>query len=107
MADKQIKLFGPTLCDTTAETVFTNTNLMATMVECVTFANPSAGAIVCRLAHGTDGVGTRVIDASIPANSTVAFYPRFILTGTEVLQLSAVTSDDIVVAEAVGKQWVV
>lgn len=103
---KWVELFGPQPVDTTAETNFTNTNGITTIVEFISFANPNATSVIVRTSIGADGATTRIIDHSVPANTTLMLYPRWVLTGTDTLQLSCPTSDDTVIAYASGRQYV-
>ena len=106
MADKYVELFGPTPVDTDAETVFTNTSGIVTVVDFFSVANPSVSAIVVRVSIGSDAAGTRVFEHTCPAGETSFFYPRWVLTSTDTLQLSATSADDTAIAYASGRQRV-
>lgn len=95
--------------DTTAETVFTNTTGQLTKIESVTIAQGSAaGATVIRVAVGTDGATTRVIEYSVPAGTgTYILYPNVVLSGTEVIQLSSTVTDDVAVVTINGSSELV
>lgn len=93
-----------TPADTTAETVFTNTAGQVTKLESLTMAQPAtAAATVIRLAIGTDGATTRVIEYPLDAGArTVVVYPNIVITGTETLQLSSTATDDVVICTGSG-----
>jgi hypothetical protein len=101
---KRIALFGPTLADTTAETVFTNLVNTIAKLESLTMASPS-GAVetVVRLSIGTDGLTTRVMEYRVPAGPQfITVYPGWNITGTSIVQLSSTVSDDVVVCYGSG-----
>jgi len=104
----EILLFGPTPADSTAETVFTNITGTIAVLDAFTMAQPSTGvACVIRLALGTDGATTRVIEYPVAAGTgTYIVYPGLRITGTSVLQLSSVGSDDVVVCTGSGRRVV-
>lgn len=104
MARTNIRLWGPTPVDTTAETVFTNTANRTTKLTEMTISSPTgAAAARVRLSIGTDGATTRVIEYPLPAGpQTVILSPGIVLTGTETLQLSCPDSDDVVVTSGHG-----
>jgi hypothetical protein len=101
---KRIALFGPTLADTTAETVFTNLANTVAKLESFTMASPAGAlATTIRLSLGTDGVTTRVMEYSLPAGPQfVVVYPGWHITGTTIVQLSSTVSDDAVVCYGSG-----
>jgi hypothetical protein len=104
MARTNIRLWGPTPADSTAETVFTNTANRTTKLTEMTMASP-AGAVAAnvRLSIGTDGATTRVIEYPLPAGpQTVVINPGLVLTGTETLQLSCSGSDDVIITSGHG-----
>lgn len=93
--------------DTTPETVYTNTSGFTTVAETLTIAQPSTAlATVIRCSIGTDGATTRVFEYSVPAGTQfLTFYPGWVITGTEVLQLSSVSTDDVAVVTINGTQY--
>ena len=102
---KRIRLFGPQLIDTTAETVFTNVTGTAARLESLTIAQPAAGlAKTVRLAIGLDStLANRWFEYPVPAGAgTFIFYPNVVLTGTDVLQLVSSADDDVAVATGSG-----
>jgi hypothetical protein len=93
-----------TPADTTPETVYTNSTGQVTKLESLTMAQPAtAGATTIRLSIGADGATTRVIEYPVPAGAgTYIVYPNIVLTGTETLQLSSVTTDDVTICTGNG-----
>lgn len=96
-----------TPADSTAETVYTNTNGFTTVVDTITIAQPSTAlATVIRISIGADAAATRIFEYSVPAGTQfLTFYPGFVLTGTEILQLSSVSTDDVAVVTINGTQY--
>lgn len=99
-----IKRLFFTPADQTPETVYTNTNNQITKLTEMTMAQGSGGgATTIRLSIGADGAATRVIEYPIPAGAgTYVVYPGITLTGTETLQLSSTSTDDVVVCTGNG-----
>lgn len=95
------------LADATPETVYTNTAGFTTVVDSITIAQPSTGlATIIRISIGVDTAATRVFEYPVPAGTGfLTFYPGFVLTGTEVLQLSSVSADDVCVVTINGTQY--
>lgn len=92
--------------DATAETVYTNVTGVTTKVTSVTLAQPAAGvATTIRLTIGVDGATTRWFEYPVPAGAgTYIFYPMLVLSGTETIQASSVSADDVVVCTISGVQ---
>ncbi len=94
------------LVDATAETVYTNVSGTVTKITSVTLAQPSSGAATTiRLTIGADAAGTRWFEYPVPAGAgTYIFYPQVVLSGTETIQASSVSADDVVVCTINGVQ---
>jgi len=61
-----------------------------------------------RLAQGTDGATTRIVDYTIPAGvGTYVIYPGNVLTSTTIYQLSSTSTDDVVVTTGNGREFAV
>jgi hypothetical protein len=93
------------LVDATAETVYTNVTGTVTKITSVTLAQPAAGvATTIRLTIGTDvTAGSRWFEYPVPAGAgTYIFYPHVVLSGTEIVQASSVSADDVVVCTISG-----
>lgn len=100
----ELSLWGPVTADTTAETVFTNVTGTIAVLESITIAQGStAAATVVRISYGADGATTREIEFSVPAGTGTYFlYPAIRITGTNTLQLSSTTTDDVAVTSGNG-----
>ncbi len=100
----QVQLWGPITADTTPETVYTNLVNTVTVLESITISNPDTGAATTViLSLGSDGATTRVVQYPIPAGvGTYVFYPLLRVTGTQILQLSSSTTDDVAVTSGNG-----
>jgi hypothetical protein len=98
------RLWGPTLADATAETVFTCPTGDKALLESITYANPAGGgAANLVLSIGTDAAGTRFVVIPVPAGPSSATWPlNVVLNSTEVVQQSA-TTDDVIVVTGNGK----
>lgn len=92
--------------DATAETVYTNVAGTVTRVTSVTLSQPSTGvATTIRLTIGLDGATTRWFEYPVPAGAGFyTFYPQLVLSGTETIQASSVSADDVVVCTINGIQ---
>lgn len=106
---KRRRLFGPTAASTTAATVFTNTTGQDTKLESLIVSQPSAGlAKDIILSIGTDAAGTRVIRYPIPAGAgTYILYPNVVITGTEIVQLSASADTGVAIVTGSGSSELV
>lgn len=92
--------------DATAETVFTNVSGTVTRVTSITIAQPSTGAATTiRLSIGADAATTRWFEYPVPAGAGFyTFYPGVVLSGTETIQASSVSADDVAVVTINGQQ---
>lgn len=95
--------------DTTAETVFTNSTTQLTTLTSINIAQGSAAAATTvRISKGADGATTRVFEQPIPAGAGSYTFPVHIpWTGTETMQLSSTTTDDVAVCVGKGYSVVV
>lgn len=104
MANRIRRRLFATPADTTAETVFTNTAGEKTTLETITLSKPAGSlATDIRLTIGADGAATRFFEYPLPQGTFSITLPlNWVLSGTEILQLSSTSSDDVVLCTGNG-----
>lgn len=98
------RVFGPSAASTTAATVYTNTTGQTTKITELIITQPGTGLVKnVILSIGTDATGTRAIIFPVPAGAgTWILNPGIVLTGTEIIQLSASTDTGVANVTANG-----